>query len=360
MMEEYIIGEKSTILDALARLNLLTDKAHQTLFVVDNSQKLSGTLTDGDVRRGVLRGLALNASIEECSNKKFRAIMPSQTTLDIIYFLKECRAKGITLVPQLNEEGRIIRILDLTQTPTILPLSAVLMAGGKGERLRPYTLTTPKPLLQIENKAIIDYNIDRLIRNGIKDITVCTGYLAEQIEEHFKNPYGETDITVECVRETTPLGTIGAVSLTNLYNKEDGDTLVMNSDIITSLSFEDMYLHHIKTDSDITMGVINYSINVPFAVVETSDDNVIEALSEKPSFSYLINSGIYIFKNRIFKKIRRGEKTDAPDLIMDAIESGSKVTAFAINGTWIDVGSTSDFGRAKEIMKHLKNLDTKL
>lgn len=352
-MKSNTIDNKCTLIEALAMLNCLPDRAHMTLFVVTESGRLEGTLTDGDIRRGLLRGLTLEAPVREACCRTYRRIAPETTARGPVELLRECRSRGITLVPEVDGEGRLLRIIDLTATSTELPLRAVLMAGGKGERLRPRTLTTPKPLLEIEGKAIIDYNVEALTACGIRDITVCTRYLAEQIEAHFDAPFGASGVQVKCVRETEPLGTIGAVALTDAA-QGPGETLVMNSDLLTTISYEDMYLRHLDSGADVTIAVVPFQVSVPFAILsfDPEDPERVTALEEKPTYSHYANAGIYIFNNEILRTLRRGERTDAPELIGRAIAAGARVTYYTIKGTWIDVGSPTDFRQAAELMRH--------
>ena len=239
--------------------------------------------------------------------------------------------------------------MDLTATTTRLPLSAILMAGGKGERLRPMTLTTPKPLLKIGSKAIIDYNITALARAGITDVSVTVNYLAEQLEAHFSAPV--EGITVKCVRESEPMGTIGSAALVK-RSDPDGATLVMNSDILTTLSLEDMYLAHLKSGAAITIAAIPYNISVPYAILSTDETGRVTGLQEKPSYSFYANAGIYIIANRLLDVLPPSGRTDATDLIEAAIADGRHVGYFPISGTWIDIGSPTDFAHASELMRH--------
>ncbi len=338
-------------MEALGRLNELSGNS-MTLFVVNGDGVMLGTLTDGDIRRGLLDGLSLEASAKEAVMGNFKALRSSDSDRQVA-LLKSYREKGITLVPCLNADGHIEDIIDLKCTRNRLPISAVLMAGGKGERLRPLTLTRPKPLLEIEGKAIIDYNIEALAMVGIDDITVTTRYLAEQIAEHFKHPVA--GVQVKCVEETSPLGTIGSAAL--VERPEQGDTLVMNSDLLTSISFEDLYLRHSETGADITIAVVSYQVTVPFAILDL-DGDCVTGLKEKPLYSYYANAGIYIFSNKVLATLPADERTDATDLIEQTIAAGGKVTYYPIKGTWIDVGSPTDFKQASELMKHHKSLLT--
>lgn len=338
----YIIHAGATVREALVQLNTLPG-ATMVLFVTDGGGRLLGTVTDGDIRRALIRGTSLDSPVTEAAHTDFRYIRLGSRD---VAAMKRCRESGITLLPVLDGDGRPVDIIDLTRRHTMLPLRAVIMAGGRGERLRPATLTTPKPLLRIEGKAIIDYNIEALAACGIDDITVTTRYLAEQLDEHFSRPVA--GIQVKTVRETEPLGTIGSVTLTDVA-RDEGDTLVMNSDLLTNISFEDLYLHHISHDADITIATFPYHVSVPFAVMALDGENV-KGLTEKPTYTYQANAGIYLFSNELLRQINSGEHIDAPDLIERAIADGRRVTCFPITGTWIDIGSPEDFRQAQQMM----------
>ncbi|MDE6436661.1 MAG: NTP transferase domain-containing protein, partial [Muribaculaceae bacterium] len=264
--KNHEIDHRCTLLEALGKLNSLPGP-EMTLFVTDGQGCVTGSLTDGDIRRALLGGASLDSCCGQAALKNFRYVREGQPE---VAALRDFRSRGITLIPVLDAEGRLTDILDLSARRTVLPLKAVLMAGGLGERLRPATLTTPKPLLEIEGKAIIDYNVEALAACGIRDITVCTRYLAEKIEEHFSSPVA--GVHVKCVREDKPLGTIGAVALTDVAAGE-GSTLVMNSDLLTTISFEEMYLRHKAERADITIAVVPYSVSVPYAILTLDADD---------------------------------------------------------------------------------------
>lgn len=347
---QHIITRNSTLREALKKLNSLTGNK-MTLFVVDDveQKKILGTLTDGDVRRALLKGISLESSVEEAMFTGFKYLLDNGS--DQVDTIRSIRSLGINMIPVINESGRLVDITNLSKISTLLPLSAILMAGGEGERLRPLTLNTPKPLLLIDGKPIIDYNIEALARAGITDITVCTRYLHQQIYEHFSKPlYG---IAVKCVKEDLPLGTIGAAAL--VPHSKGGDTLIMNSDLLTTISLEDLYVKHRDTEADITVGVIPYQVSVPFAILTTHNGKV-TGIEEKPSYSHYANAGIYIFKNAVLDAISPGKRLDATDLIRLTIEKGGRVSYYVINGTWIDVGSPTDFRHAEELMRHHRNL----
>lgn len=344
-MNKHIISAKARVIDALRMLNDLSGKV-MTLFALDDEGRVCGTLTDGDIRRGIIAGAGPQSTVEEVMYRNFKSLDSRSIDIKLLRYFRE---RGIKLIPRLDEHGHLIEIIDITQTPTRLPLSAILMAGGKGERLRPLTFDTPKPLLKIGDKAIIDYNIDAIRRAGIKQIRVAVNYMAEKIEAHFA-----ADPLVECVREPAALGTIGAAAL--MKHEPDGNTLVMNADLLTSLSLEDMYLHHIESGADITIAAIPYNVAVPYAILSTDAKGNVTALEEKPSFSYYANAGIYIISNKLLRELKPGVRTDATDLIENAIAGGRSVGYFPISGVWIDVGTPTDFAHACELMRKHKLL----
>ena len=346
-MNRHIISENSTILDALKVLNSLSGQP-MVLIAVNDSGVVKGTLTDGDIRRALLAGASTDTMVSEVMFREFKHL---RDDIIDVKTMKQYRQMGIKLLPHIAEDGTIKQLYDLTVTRTILPLSAILMAGGKGERLRPLTLNTPKPLLEIGGKAIIDYNIEALASVGITDITVTTRYLADQIHQHFATPVA--GVNVKCVTETLPLGTIGAASL--VARPKTGNTLVMNSDLLTTISFEEMYMRHVEEQADVTIAAIPYVVSVPYAIL-TTDGAQVKGIEEKPSYSYYANAGIYIFSNELLDTVPCDSRTDATDLIEQAIDKGMKVTYYPINGTWIDVGSPNDFKQAQDLMRHHNDL----
>lgn len=345
MTTSHVIADHEPIIEAIRKLNDLSGGV-MTLFAVDAAGRVVGSVTDGDVRRALLAGADVNDPVWRAANRRFKALRGASIDLSE---LRRFRRGGMRLVPRLDDEGRIAEIVDLTLTPSRLPVGAILMAGGKGERLRPLTLTTPKPLLEIGSMPIIDHNVTALARSGVKDIYVTVNYMAEKLEEHFARPVA--GVEVRCVRESMPLGTIGSAALVAL--PEEGDTIVMNSDLLTTISFEEMYMHHTESGADITIAAVPYNVSVPYAILTTDGDRV-TSLEEKPSYAYYANAGIYVISNRLLRSLAADRRTDATDLIEQAIDGGLKVAYFPISGTWIDIGSPADYAHARELMKHVE------
>lgn len=350
MKTDHIIAATRTLREALTKLNALPGGA-MTLFVTDGEGRLCGSLTDGDVRRALIGGLSLDSPVSGAMRTPCRST--GAAAVDVAW-LRRCRADGISLVPLTDAEGRPVDIIDLRHGRSRLPLRALLMAGGRGERLRPATLTTPKPLLKIEGKCIIDYNVEALAACGITDITVATRYLAEQLEEHFAVPVA--GVQARCMLEKEPLGTIGAAAM---LPPDSRHTLVMNSDLITTVDFEEMYLRHTAGGNAVTIAAIPYQVSVPYAVLGTdgADPSRVTSIDEKPSFSYYANAGIYIFAPEALALLRQGVRTDATDLVATAIQRGMRVGYYTIGGTWIDVGSPLDFRQAGDLMRHVRNMN---
>ena len=343
-IERHIIKSTAEIKSAVEGLNLLSGDA-MTLVVVDGENRPVGTITDGDIRRAILRGVDFSDKVDKVMNVKFRSVCRNK--VDVGY-IKEVRNQGIRLLPMVDETGRLVEILDLKKVKSLLPISALIMAGGKGERLRPMTLTTPKPLLTIEGKAIIDYNIEALASVGVDNVVVSTAYLAEQLDAHFAKPVA--GIQVETIREEQPRGTIGA--LADAMPMLNNDTLlVMNSDLLTDISLEEMFMHHQLQGADITVAAIPYTVSVPYAILST-EGSCITSLEEKPTYSLYANGGIYMTKKEVAQMVPSDRRYDATDFIEEALTKGLKVVYFPINGTWIDVGTPSDFRHAAEIMKY--------
>lgn len=343
-MDKYIIQKTCSIRDALIALNQISSDT-QSLLVVDKSQKLVGTLTDGDIRRGLIKGAEPTDAVETIMHLDFKYILESEYD---VFQLKEFRDKRIFFIPILDEEHRVVNVLNLNTLKSYLPIDAVLMAGGKGERLRPLTEKTPKPLLKVGGKCIIDYNIDRLISYGVRHLSVTVNYLKEQIEEHFAHP--RDNVWIKTVREPMFLGTIGGIKLVeDFYN----DTiLLMNSDLFTNIDYEDFFLHFKEHNADMSIAAVPYTISIPYGIFQL-DGRKIKGVLEKPTYSYYANAGIYLIKRELLNLIPNGSKFNATDFIELLVQNGYEVIRYPLNGTWIDIGNPQEFQKANELVKHL-------
>lgn len=344
-MKRYIIFSTATILDALKALDG-TSHDWQTLFVVDEAERMVGTLTDGDIRRGLIGGASLSTLVSEIMHTSFKFVRDGQYDAKL---LREFRERQIFFIPVLDQEGHVVKVCNLIKYRNFLPVDAILMAGGKGERLRPLTEKTPKPLLPVGDKAIIDHNVDRLISFGIKHISVTVNYLGEQLEEHFSEPRNE--VQIQTVREPKFLGTIGSVKFVpEFYN----DTvLVMNSDLFTNINYEDFYLHFKEHDADMSVAAIPYDVDIPFGILNLDGRNI-TGLSEKPHYGYYANAGIYLIKKSAFDLIPEDTMFHSTDLLEALVAAGRKVIRFPLGGTWIDIGTPQEYRRAQDMVKYFK------
>ena len=229
-----------------------------------------------------------------------------------------------------------------------MPIDAVLMAGGKGERLRPLTEKVPKPLLPVGDKTIIDYNIERLLSYGVEHISITVNYLREQIESHFKDK--RENIQVECVREPTYLGTIGSVKFVPTFHHDT--ILVMNSDLFTNIDYEEFYLHFRKYNADMSVAAVPYSHSVPYGVFELDGHDIL-GIKEKPVFNYYANAGIYLIKRSLIGLIPDNVYCDATDLMDLLIKRRKKIVRFPLMGFWVDIGKKEDYAKVREIAKYL-------
>lgn len=341
--DKNLILSGSSIREALAKLNDIP--ATLTLFVLDSNDILLGSVTDGDIRRGLLNGvnvsdkvdLVMNKNCSSLSNEKF---VPSE--------FKKLKEKGISVLPIVTTEKKFVKLIELKSKCTILPLDAVIMAGGKGERLLPLTIATPKPLLYVGDKPILKHNIDRLSEYGIENCYISVNYLSEKIIDFFKS---EEKLSLTFVKENAELGTIGAVSLIETF-KNDA-ILIMNSDLLTNIDFEDMFNLFSLENADIVVASIPYKVQVPYAVLDTTG-KTINSFEEKPTLTYYSNAGIYILKKEYVSKIPKNQKYNATDFLDEMIKTGKKVIHYPIYGYWLDIGKHEDYQKAQEDIKHIK------
>ncbi|MCH5237808.1 MAG: NTP transferase domain-containing protein [Muribaculaceae bacterium] len=340
LLERHSVSTKANVLEAMKKINSLSGES-MTLFALDPEGILRGTVTDGDIRRALVERGSLDLTVEQVMHTHFLVAHPGD---DLSEIMAKGRRRHIDLLP-LVEEGRIVELLDLRKIKSFIPVEAVLMAGGRGERLRPLTDTIPKPLLKVGEKPIIEYNLEELEACGVKRIHVTVNYLADMIEEYFRHRSGMAKI--ECVREPKRLGTIGSMALIDDFRSED--ILLMNSDLLMDIDFQAIYLEHRHRDADITMAAVPYNVSVPFAIMKMKNDCV-ETIEEKPTYNYFANGGVYMIKRTLIERIPREEYMDAPDFISSVIEAGGKVCCHHLEGSWIDIGSPDDYRLACELM----------
>ncbi|MBL4652387.1 MAG: NTP transferase domain-containing protein, partial [Flavobacteriales bacterium] len=256
----------------------------------------------------------------------------------------------IKLLPVVDDKGILLDVINLLSYKITLPIEAFIMAGGEGQRLRPLTANTPKPLLMVGDKPIIEHNIDRLKAKGIGKVYISLKYLGEQLKEYFGN--GDVKkLEISYVEESKALGTIGAVSLVDEFGEDT--ILVMNSDLLTNFDLDEMYHEFVRQDVDMMVATIPYKVSIPYAVMELKSDRV-TSFKEKPTYTYQSNAGIYLFKKNTVGLIPKNQHFNATDLMEKMIAMGKSIGYYPILGYWLDIGKHEDYEKAQEDIKHLK------
>lgn len=341
----HIIGKNKSVQEAMQMIDALASDG--VLFVIDETGKLFGSVTDGDIRRGFLRGLTLESKIEFFCEQTPKYLCKGEFSIEQVIQFRE---KNYKIIPVVDKQKRIIDLINFRIVKSYLPIDVVIMAGGRGQRLSPLTNTIPKPMLKVGDKPIIEHNIDRLASFGVKDFWIAIKYLGEQIVNYFDTG-GSKGININYVNEDEPLGTIGAVSKIKNFSNEY--VLVTNSDLLTNIDYEDFFCTMLETDADICIATIPYSVNIPYAIFET-DGTAILNLKEKPSYVYFANAGIYLLKRRLLDLIPENLFFNATDLVEKCIENALKVHSYPIRGYWLDIGKMEDFKKAQEDINHIK------
>lgn len=342
----HIIYKESSVREALIKLDKLGSDA--ILFVADDLNKLTGSLTDGDLRRGFIKGLGFDNSIIDFIQGDPKFIYDDEYNQAK---LEDFKDRNFKIIPILNRENQIVDILNFREKSTIIPADAVIMAGGKGTRLRPLTEKTPKPLLIVGDKPIIEYNIDRLAKIGVENIHISINYLGEQLEEYFGDGANKK-LNIKYLKEDKPLGTIGSILLVDEFEHED--IFVMNSDLLTNIDFADFYKSYKESGADMAVAATSYHVDVPYAVLETDEKNKVKSLKEKPRYTYFSNAGIYLIKKSLLEMIPKDVFYDITDLMENVLAMDNVLITYPINGYWLDIGKHEDFKKAQEDVKHIK------
>lgn len=342
-IEKLVVSIDSSIEETMVQIQ---HGAEGIALVVDEKDRLRCTITDGDIRRAILNKHNLSDKITSLFKKPI--IAPQGTShKELLRLMKE---KGVRHIPVLNVMGRVVELVllsELIEKEAIPPLTAVVMAGGKGQRLYPLTQEIPKPMLSLEGAPLIQRTIKQLQKVGIKKVLIATHYKAEVITNHFKNGH-EIGVDIAYINEERPLGTAGALGL---MTPPQGTTLVINGDIVTQLNFQAMYDFHRTHEAVMTVGLSKYELKIPYGVVETKDI-AITHLIEKPVQTFLVNAGIYFIEPVVYQYVSKKEYMDMTELIRKLLETSCRVISFPIQEYWLDVGLYEDY---KRVMEDIKN-----
>lgn len=343
--QKHLIDSRESVRSALVALEQLSTDA--VLFVVDERRRLLGALTDGDIRRAIINGCDFHDPLTAFARPNPWVLRQGLDQLDEIIAL---RKRNVEIFPVINESGEVINVVNLRMRKSYLPVDALILAGGRGERLRPLTDTHPKPMLPVGDKPIIEYAIDRLKEYGIDDVWIALRYLPDQITGFLKDG-SEKGIRIQYIHENEPLGTAGALSMVNEFVHDT--VLMMNSDLLTNIDFEDFYLFFKNNGPDMAVACIPYQVNIPYAVMETAD-NYIRGFREKPTYTHYSNAGIYLMRKEVAEKVPHNQAFDATSLMEQLIREGKSVMSYPLIGYWLDIGSHDDYRKAQQEYARIK------
>ena len=337
--ENVLIPSDSTIHEALKAIN---DEALRIALVVDVNQQLLGTVTDGDVRRGLLNGRNLQDKVQSIINPEFISADVDSSREQLIDLMNENDVLSIPLL----KNGKVVGLETLhhvLEKPQ-LENPVFLMAGGFGTRLRPLTDSCPKPMLGVGDKPILEFVIRSFIKAGFFNFYIATHFMSEKIREHFGN--GEQwGVKIKYIYEKKPLGTAGALGLLP-STMPDMPLVLMNGDILTKVDFERLLAFHDKNKADATMCVREFDYQIPFGVVDGEDGRIVTMI-EKPTYQYFVNAGIYVVEPSIYHSVPRQHKVDMPELLEQKIADNHRILMFPIHEYWLDIGRLDDLERAQ-------------
>ncbi|WP_293752048.1 nucleotidyltransferase family protein [uncultured Paraglaciecola sp.] len=338
--QNILIQQESTIRNAM---QIIDREALRVGLVVNSEKKLLGVITDGDVRRGILLGLSLEAPVTEVMNSKPKVASASSSKDDLLKLMERL---DILSIPLLDEDGGVVGLQTLRESlmPVAYDNPVFIMAGGFGTRLRPLTDDCPKPMLKVGDKPMLETLILNFKKAGFHNFYISTHYLPSVIHDYFSDgsKYG---VTITYVHEEKPLGTGGALGLLP-DDLPDLPIILMNGDVLTSIDFTKMLEFHNEYDPAATMCVREYEYQVPYGVIE-GDGHKIISMVEKPTQRFHINAGIYVVSQQMLKSVSENEEIDMPTLLERYIALGRDVLKFPVHEYWLDVGRMDDFNRAQ-------------
>jgi len=338
-LEAVTVGLNATMLEVMQAIN---DNGLKIVLVTDSAGVLLATVTDGDVRRGILNGVTFEQPVSKIIKPNPKTV--SENCLDAeAHSIME--KYDLFHIPKVDNKGRLIGLVMRHQAidPIVRENRVVLMAGGLGLRLRPLTKTTPKPMITVGEKPLLDHIMIQFAQQGFRKFTVSVNYLGHLIQEYFGTGQ-KFGLEVDYIEETEPMGTAGALSL--MPHKPIQPVIVMNADIITNMSFSPLLDFHNRSGSCITLCARNYSVQVPYGVVKTEGETFV-SIVEKPTYKYSTSAGIYILSPEALEFLDHGKALDMPDLIAKVKEADHLVSVYLLDDYWIDIGKFDDLDRAR-------------
>lgn len=336
---DHALSPQATVRDALAMI----DRGRgATCLVIDGNGRLVGTVSDGDIRRGLLRGETLESPVSAVMFDR-PLIAPQGASNEELLGLM--RAREVRTLPIVDAEGRLTGVRSLRDLLAANERGnwVVLMAGGRGQRLMPLTQSTPKPMLPVGGQPLLESTLLKLINQGFRRFYISINYLAHVIKQHFEDGR-RWGVEIRYLEEDAPLGTGGALGL--IADQPAEPLVVMNGDILTNADLGRMVGYHARHNAAVTVGVRDYELQLPYGVFTTDGDHI-RGFREKPVLNYAINSGLYVIEPRMLDRIERGRALDMPELVETCISAGEPVAAYHVTEAWLDVGGHAELERAR-------------
>ena len=337
LWQKTLLPLKVTIKDVV---NLIDKVALRIALITDESNLLIGTVSDGDIRRGLLKGLSLDSPIESIVKRNPIVVSPELSREKVLQIMT---SNKIQQVPVINKRNEVIglHLWDELNAPTTHENLFIIMAGGKGTRLHPQTINSPKPLLPLAGKPILEHIIDRAKSHGFNNFVIAIHYLGHMIQDYFGD--GEKfGVKIRYLNESTPLGTAGALSL--LDPKPNSTFIVTNGDVITDINYAEILNFHQHNNASATMAVKGYEWQNPFGVVQTQGLEII-GFEEKPITRSYINAGVYVLEPSSLSFLKKSESCDMPTLLKRLKEESNSLIAYPIHEPWLDIGRPEDLRR---------------
>lgn len=332
-----------SLVDAVKRLD---EGAKRILIVVDKHDRLIGTVTDGDIRRALIRQTELTAPISEIMNTNPKSATHAWSRLRLLSFMERTDLLQLPIVDEKNKVIGVTFLYELLKKPRI-DNPVCLMAGGFGTRLKPLTDSCPKPMLTVGDKPILEIILERFIEAGFWRFYISTHYMANTIKGYFGNG-SDRDVEINYLDEKEPLGTGGALSL--LPKEEiNAPLILMNGDLLTNLDFLSLLSHHELSQSKLTMCLREYEQQVPFGVVNTQKGEV-KSIVEKPVNRYHVNAGIYVMEPSVIAGLEKSQYVDMPDVVNRLLKQKASIGYYEVSEDWLDIGRLDDFKKAQHFV----------